>query len=236
MPEPWLLAESLPAEPGAVVELDPAEARHGAAVLRLAPGDPVVLADGRGGLARGTVASAGKGRLAVTVERVERALPPSPGVTLALAVLHTQAMDWAVQKAVETGAERLVPLLTERTQLGRKAASGRLGHWRRIARQALKQCRRPWAMDIAEPTTLDDLAATAPPGFVADAGGRSPFTVPVDAPLTLIVGPEGGLTPAELSRLTAAGHTPLRLGPHTLRAETAATLGTALLTLRLLET
>ena len=228
MSEPWLLVDAVPDDAGAEVALAPEEARHAVSVLRLAPGAPVVLADGRGGLARGRVAAAGRGRLSVAVTGVDHVPRPRAGVTVALGVLHTRAMDWAVQKAVEVGAEKLVPLLAERSQLGAGAASGRLGHWRRVARQAIKQCRRPWAMTVDEPVTLDALLAR-PAGLLADPGGAPVGAVPRTLPVTLIVGPEGGLTAAERARLEAAGWRPVRLGPHVLRAETAAVVGTALL-------
>jgi len=226
--EPWLLVDLVPAEDGGEVALPTAEARHALSVLRLGPGDPLVLADGRGGLARGRVASAGRGALSVAVERVERVPRPAPSVTVALAVLHTKAMDWAVQKCVEVGAERFVPVVAARSQLGAGAAAGRLGHWRRVALQAIKQCRRPWAMEVAEPVSLDALAS-GPPGFLADAAGAPVLAVPHSLPATLLVGPEGGLTPTEAGLLDRAGWTPVRLGPNVLRAETAAVVGAACL-------
>ncbi len=227
MPEPWLLVDEVP-ESGGPVPLPPGEARHALAVLRLADGAPVVVADGRGRTGRGALRRAGRGAAAVEVVRVTRHPEPGPGVTVALGVLHTRAMDWAVQKAVEVGAARLVPVLSERAQLGAPAARGRLGHWRRVARQALKQCRRPWAMEVAEPATLDALLAGGP-GIVADAGGAAPAELGVRLPVTLLVGPEGGLAPAELGALEGAGWRRVRLAPHTLRAETAAVVGAAVL-------
>ena len=233
MPEPWLLVP-----PGGLaageLELEPEEARHLRSVLRRPAGTAVVLTDGRGGRAGGVVRTVERGRVVVAVDRVERVpRPPAPGLTLALGVLHGQGMDRAVTGAVELGVERLVPVVTARSQGGGAAAAGRLGHWRRAARQALKQCHRVWEMELAGPVDLDrflDETAGAP-GVVADPGGVSPDEVGRAAGGILLVGPEGGFTQAERAGILDAGWTPVRLGAHVLRAETAALVGVAVLAL-----
>lgn len=232
MADPWLLVDSLPESTGAVVSVDGREGRHGKAVLRLKPGDDLTLANGKGGIARGVVESVARGGLTVQLVELETVERPAPGLVLALGVLHTQAMDWAVQKAVEVGVERFVPLLAGRSQVSRSAAGGRIDHWRRVARQALKQCHRPWQMEIDDPADLHELVDGFEPGVVADPAGMSPSLMVLGLPATLVVGPEGGLTAEELGLLDGAAWRRMWLGTHVLRAETAATVGSAVLILR----
>jgi len=233
--EPWLLADDAGVTaPGQVVVLGAEEARHLAAVLRRAAGAPVVLADGRGVLASGVVRRAGRGQVEVEVQRVDRVPRPSgPSLHVALAVLHTAAMDWAVQKCVEVGVSRFTPVVTDRSQGGGATGRRRREHWARVARQALKQCRRAWEMEVAEPVGLPEVAAASPADLrlLADAAG-DPAIVYAGAARAalLLVGPEGGLSDVELERLDAAGWRRVALGPHVLRAETAAVVGAALLT------
>ncbi len=229
---PWLLVDPPLPDTGDMVDLDDGESRHAAGPLRLAVGDEVVLADGRGGVADAvmrTVRSRGCRVEVGRVDRLERA--PIPSVGLALGVLHSQAMDWAVQKAVEVGVETFMPVLAERSQLGQRAADGRLGHWRRVARQALKQCRRPWELEVLEPQTVADLRADSVGRqvVVADPGGSRLGDLGGAVPDLLVVGPEGGFTDEELAAMAGAGWRHLRLGRHILRAETAAVVGSAML-------
>ncbi len=231
MPDPWLLVPPGHLAPGEV-ELEPEEARHLRSVLRRTRGARVVLADGRGSWAGGTVVSVERNRVVVAVDRVERMpRPAGPAVTAALGILQGQAMDWAVTKAVELGVRRFVPVAADRSQGGIRAAERRLAHWRRVARQALKQCRRPWEMQLEDPVTLGDLLAgvDGEAGIVADPGGRAPSRPATGRGRFLLVGPEGGFTTEERRDILAAGWTPVRLGAHVLRAETALVVGVAVL-------
>jgi 16S rRNA (uracil1498-N3)-methyltransferase len=231
---PWLLAEPGQLDAGTTVALGPAESNHVAGALRCRAGDRVVLIDGAGTVADAFLVEVGSTKVIAEVEdlRVDDR-PGGDGLTLALAVVERQAMDWAVQKAVEVGVRQFVPLLTERTQGGRGDSSNRIEHWRRVALQALKQCRRSWGMEVGEPRRLWQLVSEAgtPGGIVADSEGGSMSTVPAGVG-TLIVGPEGGLTSSELGILDNAGWTRLKLGGNILRAETAAIVGAALLVAR----
>jgi 16S rRNA (uracil1498-N3)-methyltransferase len=216
--------------PGTVVNLDREEARHVVTVLRGRPGMEVVLADGNGMLASAVVRSVARGRVEVEAVAFEHVRPERPGgITVALGVLHSRAMDWAVQKSVEVGVVRLVPLLAARTQLGSDAARGRLAHWRRLALQAIKQCHRPWAMEVADPQSLEVFVAGSLAGCVADADGARVTDLAGDRCEVLVVGPEGGLDRDERSLLDSRGWQRLCLGRHTLRAETAAVVGAAML-------
>jgi len=190
------------------------------------------LADGTGRVARALLASIGRSSIEAEILSVESVpVDNGPGVVLALGVLHGQAMDWAVQKAVELGVRTLVPTITARVQISGRAAVGRLRHWRSISRQALKQCRRPWEMEVGEPTALADLVAArgSSGGVLADPGGAGLDSIPSSTPCWLLVGPEGGLTSAERASLPAETWPRLCLGPHVLRADTAAVVGAALL-------
>lgn len=210
------------------------EARHLAVVLRRRPGDPVVLADGCGAVATGTVAGFGRGTVDVDVDSVEvLPRPAGGGLTLALGVLHGPAMDWAIQKAVELGVAHLVPAVMARSQLGEVAAGSRLDHWRKVARQGLKQCCRPWAMEVESPRSLTEVVERTPPdrAVFADREGVPIRELERDRNVTLLlVGPEGGLTEAERRLVAEAGWPAVALGAFVLRSETAAVVGAAMLT------
>jgi len=233
---PWLLAASGSLEAGRTVVLDPTEARHLTGALRRRPGDEIVLADGNGSVAEAKLVAIGKGRVEAEIITVRREPEPlSVGVTVALAMIENRAMDWAVQKAVEVGVGRFVPMETERAQVRGRDLGGRVEHWRRIAMQALKQCRRPWAMEVAEVLPLAALVEGEPGrvgGVVADVEGSAFSELPETAGSLLVVGPEGGFTDAESQLFARHGWPRLRLGPHIQRAETAAVVGGAMMVAR----
>jgi len=231
---PWLLVTSdLQPAVGQAVDLDEAEARHAAGPLRRRPGDRVVLVDGEGLVAQAVIRVVEKKRIEAEVLEVCNSEPPrGEGVSVALPVIGNQAMDWAIQKLVEVGARRVVPVLTERTQAGGRAAAERSIHWRRVALQALKQCRRPWAMVVADLCQLDEVVDgehSRGGVVVAHPDGVAAVDLPAAEGRLLVVGPEGGFSPVE-DRLFLDRECPrIRLGVHTLRTETAAVVGAAML-------
>ena len=233
---PWLLAVSGALEAGRTVVLDPNEARHLTGALRRRPGDEIVLADGNGAVAEAKLVAIGRGRVEAVILSVRHEPEPeSEGVTLALAMTDNRAMDWAVQKAVEVGIGRFLPIEAERAQMRGRDLGGRVEHWRRIAMQALKQCRRPWAMAVTEVVPLTALVggdSEQAGGVVADVEGSALSELPKTAGNMLVVGPEGGFTAAEKQLFDRRGWPRLRLGPHILRAETAAVVGGAMMVAR----
>jgi 16S rRNA (uracil1498-N3)-methyltransferase len=226
---PWLLVAAGVISPGRRIELEPAEARHAIGSLRLRPGDLVVVTDGAGVTASATLVDVRRGRADVEIGSVDRVARPSPGLTIAVGVLAGSAMDFVVQKSVELGVERVVPVSCARSQLGLERAAARCEHWRRVGFQALKQCRRPWAMEVADPMSLPQVlhGVWSAGGVVADPDGATPKTISRDRCRCLLVGPEGGFDDDELAAIRDAGWPSVRLGPHVLRAETAAIAGAA---------
>jgi 16S rRNA (uracil1498-N3)-methyltransferase len=231
---PWLLANPGDLQAGQSIVLDPEEARHLSGALRRHVGDDVVLTDGEGRVAGVRIVSIGKSRIEAEVISVHRQpAPQSPGVTVAMAMISSRHMDWAVQKAVEIGVQCLVPLETERSQIRGAVVEARIDHWRRISMQALKQCRRAWSMEVGDAVTLPDLVERSQLiGVVADREGYAIGELPEGTGSLLVVGPEGGFTPAEDELLERSEWPRLRLGPHVLRAETAAIVGAAMMVAR----
>src|SRR5262249_30448134 len=130
-----------------------------------------------------------------------------------------------VEKATELGATHVMPLITERSEsvASRVRGEGR-GRLERRALEALKQCGAVWVPEIADPLPLADFLTREPDGsrWLADANGGAPAAVSPLAPLTIVVGPEGGFSEQERATVLAAGFLPCRLGPNVLRFETAA--------------
>jgi 16S rRNA (uracil1498-N3)-methyltransferase len=232
--EPWVLMDRLELSPGDQTELGHDEARHVKSSLRRRQGERLVLCDGAGTLARAEIGFLQGDR--ATVEILEVASVPRPrgrGIAIALSVLHSRAMDWAVQKSVETGAARFIPLISARSQLDRRVCLARSEHWKRLAMQSCKQCRRAWFMELADVHTLVELIERqSPPCVLAHREGGVLAELPNEEISTLLIGPEGGFTRDEEQQMERAGWWRLRLGEHVLRAETAATVGSAVLVRR----
>ena len=201
------------------------EARHLARVLRAKVGDLVRVFDGSGSEWSARVTQIGRDAVVLDIGDVVPAAPHSTrAVTLAVALPKGDRQKWLVEKLTELGVERLVPLVTERgVAEATESARARL---ERGVVEACKQCGRNTLMEIAEPATLEALAARHPDALrlVAQPGGR-PLTEGIGgdhSEIVAAVGPEGGFTPDEISAAERCGFERVSLGPHILRIETAA--------------
>ncbi len=226
------------------------EAHHLIHVLRIAPGQQIVLFDGSGFEAVADVVATDAGAVELAVAQPQGAFsePPVP-VILASAVPKGERFAWLVEKATELGVARLVPLITERSVV--VPGDGKLERMRRTVIESCKQCGRAQLMEISPPTRWAEFVArelAVHGGWVAHPGGEPPRRTPsvlsppagrgeergaesAGPPLALVgaVGPEGGLTDAELELALAAGGTLVALGPRILRIETAGIVLAALL-------
>jgi 16S rRNA (uracil1498-N3)-methyltransferase len=196
---------------------------HHLRVRRAEDGETVELRDGEGLVGLGRLVKAGKS-WEVEVTTADHASRPAE-LTLAVGAGDRDRFAWVVEKATELGVTSVVPLETERTAgVATRVRSQHLERLRRHALEAVKQSGAPWATRVEEPVSIGDLSARplAGQGWVADAEGSAVPAVVGKTPLTVVIGPEGGLTTEELDRLRGAGYTAVSLGPHTLRFETAA--------------
>jgi 16S rRNA (uracil1498-N3)-methyltransferase len=218
------------AAPGRREPVDEAEGHH-LRVRRVAAGERVAPRDGLGLGGTGRLASDGR-EWAVEVEAVERRARPAE-LTLAIGAGDRDRFAWVVEKAVELGATTVVPLETERTiSVATRVRDAHLPRLRRQALEAIKQCGAAWALEVDEPQPLAAFIARIEPGihWLADASGAAPVATLDASPVTVVIGPEGGLTEPERGLLLSAGYRPLALAPHTLRFETAALAAAAVVT------
>jgi len=228
-----------PLASGRRVRLQGNAASHVTRVLRLRAGAALIVFDGSGGEYEGRIDEARGGEVLVAVGARADAERESPlPLTLAQGVSRGERMDLVVQKATELGVSHLVPLLTERSvvRLTAQQSDRKVNHWRAIAAAACEQCGRNRLPSVAAPLPLAEFlknsaAATADTRLLLSPTGTTTLKdVPrPGAGITVLVGPEGGLTDEEEKSATAAGFTALRLGPRVLRTETAAIAALALL-------
>lgn len=233
------------AAPGAIVALSAADARHLAQVLRLTAGDAVQLFDGQGTTYQGRVAAVGPDGVEVEVGPGRLSAAESPlELVLLQGFLKEAKMDLLVRQLTELGVSRFVPVMARRSvaRPDPRRLAGRLARWRKIAAEALKQCRRGRVPAVDEACDLD--AALAAAGacelkIVFWEAARRPLSDilaaarhPVHS-AALLLGPEGGWEEAEVAAAEAAGFAVASLGPRILRAETAALAACALIQHRL---
>lgn len=209
---------------GATAVVRGEELHHLSRVRRLGPGDRVEVFDGRGRAELAEVREVSKERAVLRLEGVS--LPsrePHVDLTLATAVPKGDRFDWLVEKAVELGVRRLVPLRTDRSVVDPR--SGKLDRLRRAVIESSKQCGRNLLMEVAETSSWAELLRSAdqPGRWFAMPGGQPLPTATAPAPRIIVaIGPEGGLTEAEAQAAVSAGWSPVGLGPTILRVETAA--------------
>jgi 16S rRNA (uracil1498-N3)-methyltransferase len=226
---PVFLVDELPVTDAFVLEGP--EGRHAASARRLRPGEELAVSDGRGGLVTCRVEHAERDAVALTVLRREHRPRPEPAVTLAQALVKGDRGELAVELATEAGVDDVLPWRAERCiakwEDGPRGAKA-LARWQSTAREAAKQARRPWCPEVAPAVStaalLDRIGSAAATLVLHESAQQrlSELKLPVEGELVLVVGPEGGISDAELAAFTEAGATPVRLGPAVLRASTAA--------------
>ncbi|ANH40201.1 Ribosomal RNA small subunit methyltransferase E [Nocardioides dokdonensis FR1436] len=222
---------------GSEVTVEGDEAHHAVAVRRLRVGEQVVLTDGRGVSVRGEVTSTGKRVFVVEALDVETAPEPAPSVTVVQALPKGDRGELAVEVLTEVGVARIVPWAASRSVAvwkGERAAKS-VARWRSTAREAAKQARRAWHPEVDPMASTAEVVALLAGADLAvvlheDAtDSLADLLVPAEGHLVVVVGPEGGIAPDELTAFVAAGARSVRLGAEVLRTSTAGLAATAAL-------
>jgi 16S rRNA (uracil1498-N3)-methyltransferase len=225
----------LPLQEGTRAELPESASRHAGKSLRLKVGDALILFNGLGGEFTGKIVSVGSDKLArimIEVEEkhdIERETPLA--ITLIQALLPGEKMDWAIQKAVELGVKRILPVVSRRSvpRLEAERMRRRLEHWRGIVVSACEQCGRNRLPEVGAPLDLvAHLETLSPAGersarriLLPDAAARFSESPPVSGRIDLLIGAEGGFDAEEIQIARRKDFFPFRLGRRVLRAETA---------------
>jgi 16S rRNA (uracil1498-N3)-methyltransferase len=229
------------AAPGSLVSILGEEARHAVAVSRIRVGETLSIGNGRGLVVTGAVVEAGA-RLSIEAADVIFAAPPMSRLTLVQALAKGGRDELAIQAATELGVDAVIPWAAQRSIVrwdGPKALKGQQ-RWASIVREATKQSLRPWIPEVDDQLTTAQLARragstrmlvlepSAPVGL--SSIGLTRLAAGDDGrDLMLVVGPEGGVAPAELDALVSAGARAVRLGEAVLRTSTAGPAAIAVL-------
>jgi 16S rRNA (uracil1498-N3)-methyltransferase len=213
------------------------EGRHAAIVRRLSAGERADVTDGAGAVAECVVTAAAQGvvELQVLARRDEPA--PDPSIVIVQAIPKGDRAELAVELMTEVGADVVMPWQAERcvAQWRGDRAAKALDRWRRAAREAAKQSRRRRFPEVPGPAGLRDVAArTAAASLAIILDPEAPVALqrlrlPPRGEIVVIVGPEGGVSPAETAELAGAGAVSARLGPTIMRTSTAGAAATAVL-------
>lgn len=225
---------------GGEVVLDGDEGRHAVVVRRIREGEQVQLVDGAGAVAACTVVEVTKRDLRATVDSVDRVAPEEPRVTVVQAIPKGERADLAVEVLTEVGADVIVPWAAERCVGVWRAdrAEKALAKWRATAREAAKQSRRAYIPEVTEQAStarvVELLEAASVPVVLHEAasGPIGNLPIPGRGSIVVVVGPEGGISEAELAAFAEVGAEPVRLGSSVLRTSTAGVAAVAALLAR----
>ena len=201
---------------------------HVVQVLRLKPGAPLVLFNGSGGEFRAVLEIVERRSASARIESFIPTDSESPlKVLLVQGISKGERMDFTLQKAVELGVSAIQPVLTERSVVNLRGLEQRLLHWRGVVISACEQCGRNFLPPVLEPLNLTVwLPGYRDPGMrllLDPSAEQGLCELPrPESSITVLIGPEGGLSPAEIGLARALGFIGIRLGPRVMRTETAA--------------
>lgn len=215
---------------GSSLTLDDFGAHHVAKVLRLKPGAALTVFDGRGHEFEATLTAVGKQTTVKLGQEIPRSTESPLQLELLQVVSRGDRMDFTIQKAVELGISRILPLTSERcgVKLDAERAAKKIDSFQKIAIAACEQCGRNVVPPVAPLQSLSDFLRTQPTedGFInltLDPRAQAKLTaLPATGRYRILIGPEGGFTPEEVAATAAAGFVGVTLGPRILRTETAA--------------
>ncbi len=230
--------------PGGRFVLIGPEARHAVSVKRLAPGEPVDIADGAGKRLSGRVVSASPSELTVECSALAEEDRPDIRLVLVQALAKADRDELAVETATELGIDAVIPWQSERSIVRWKGERAAKAHakWRSVVTAAAKQARRAWIPEVraaVETTGLVAAVAVADLAVILHEDAVRPLRSVLESwqisrtgtgpcEVLLIVGPEGGISPREVTRLCGAGAVTALLGHHVLRSSTAGPAGVVL--------
>jgi 16S rRNA (uracil1498-N3)-methyltransferase len=238
---PLFLVDALPC--GSTYTLDGPEGHHAATVQRLRVGERLILADGRGGTATAEVTGVGRGSVDVVIGGRLFVDAADPRLVVVQGIAKGDRGELAVQAMTEIGVDEILPWAASRSVAQWRGDRGFKARdkWAATARGAAKQARRPWLPVVAgDPDCSTKQVAArlsdATAAFVLheEATDRlTAATLPPAGEIVLVIGPEGGISDAEVDTFTAAGATPVRLGDSVLRTSTAGVAALSVLSARL---
>ncbi|MHB1172315.1 MAG: 16S rRNA (uracil(1498)-N(3))-methyltransferase [Lacisediminihabitans sp.] len=235
----YLREDLVTPEFGSRVSITGAEAKHAVGVSRLAAGNSIRVGNGSGLVVSGIVVSAESAEFVLQVDGVSHTPASSPAIWLAQALAKGDRDEYAVQQATELGVDGVIPWAAQRSIVKWEGSKVAKGHqrWSAVVREATKQSQRPWIPEVGELVQTGVLAtlATESRMLVLEPSAENPLSAlePDGRDIVLVVGPEGGISPAELTRLTAAGASLWSLGRTILRTSTAGPAAIAVLNARL---
>jgi 16S rRNA (uracil1498-N3)-methyltransferase len=222
---------------GDTVVVEGSEAHHAVVVRRLRVGEAITLTDGEGASVTGEISATGKKSLDVVVRARESGPRPVPSVTVVQAIPKGDRGELAVEVLTEIGVDRIVPWAADRSVAvwrGERAEKS-LARWRGTAREAAKQSRRSWFPEVSPLADTDQVGAligAVDLAVVLHEGASTPLSaVSIESveSLLVVVGPEGGLTDAEVAAFERYGAQVVRLGAEVLRTSTAGVAAVAAL-------
>jgi 16S rRNA (uracil1498-N3)-methyltransferase len=217
------------------IELAAASAHHVRDVLRLSVGAELEVFDSAGGSGRGRIASISPSGVSMQIEQINPLPAQRPPIAVASAVPKGTRADWMIEKLSELCVDRFIPLAAERSVVLPRGTA-KVQRWRRLAEESARQSGRRYVMRIdalAEPATVLEQARNEKmtAWYLSPADDATPiFELAAAMPsgLVLLVGPEGGWSPAEIEAFAAAGIVAARITQTILRVETAAVAAAAI--------
>ncbi|QEY17449.1 16S rRNA (uracil(1498)-N(3))-methyltransferase [Cellvibrio sp. KY-GH-1] len=212
---------------GELMQLEESASHHLSKVLRMQAGRELILFNGTGGEFAATIQEVSKKHVAVTVAEHTADNRESPlQLELAIGISRGERFEWVLQKATELGVTKITPLVTERTEVkvGGERQEKLIDRWQHIIISACEQCQRNLLPELSAPVQISDWLNTVDSDLRFVLHHRDSKTLPAEQTpqsVSLLIGPEGGLSESEIAHAQAKNFNALTLGPRVLRTETA---------------